>query len=366
MRIVVKVGTSTLTHTSGRINIRRTEKLCKILSDVKNAGHELILVSSGAIGMGVGKLNMKSKPEDMPTKQAAAAIGQCELMYLYDKLFREYNHIVAQMLITGLDFSNEESHKNFQSTLNRLLELNVIPIINENDTIATQEISVGDNDTMGAIVAENANADLLIILSDIDGLYTGNPHTDPDAVLIHYVDKIDDTILSYAGDAVSGLGTGGMATKLKAAQMVNALGSHMCIVNGQKENSILNALDNEGTWFNGASGTNMNARRHWIAYRTKPRGTIIVDAGCRKAIVDKHVSLLPTGIKDVEGRFLEGQVVDIKDEELNTIAKGVVNYASDEIRLIKGHQSSEIDEILHRHDYDEVVHANNMVVLEER
>ena len=219
---------------------------------------------------------------------------------------------------------------------------------------------------MASLIVPLVEAQLLILVSDIDGLYTGNPHTDPDAVLIHYVDKIDDTILSYAGDAVSGLGTGGMATKLKAAQMVNALGSHMCIVNGQKENSILNALDNEGTWFNGASGTNMNARRHWIAYRTKPRGTIIVDAGCRKAIVDKHVSLLATGIKKVEGRFLEGQVVDIKDEELNTIAKGVVNYASDEIRLIKGHQSSEIDDILHRHDYDEVVHANNMVVLEER
>ena len=207
MRIVVKVGTSTLTHTSGRINIRRTEKLCKILSDVKNAGHELILVSSGAIGMGVGKLNMKSKPEDMPTKQAAAAIGQCELMYLYDKLFREYNHIVAQMLITGLDFSNEESHKNFQSTLNRLLELNVIPIINENDTIATQEISVGDNDTMGAIVAENANADefdLLPKLQEVSGVPMPQAIKDIlDAKVLHDLecdaDKMKDTVKGILG-----------------------------------------------------------------------------------------------------------------------------------------------------------------------
>ena len=238
MRIVVKVGTSTLTHTSGRINIRRTEKLCKILSDVKNAGHELILVSSGAIGMGVGKLNMKSKPEDMPTKQAAAAIGQCELMYLYDKLFREYNHIVAQMLITGLDFSNEESHSNFQSTLNRLLELNVIPIINENDTIATQEISVGDNDTMGAIVAENANADLLIILSDIDGVYDDDPHKNPDAALIHEIPEVNDQIEALAKGAGSKLGTGGMATKIHAAKLGIQAGFATVIMSGQQPEQL--------------------------------------------------------------------------------------------------------------------------------
>ena len=253
MRIVVKVGTSTLTHTSGRINIRRTEKLCKILRDVKNAGHELILVSSGAIGMGVGKLNMKSKPEDMPTKQAAAAIGQCELMYLYDKLFREYNHIVAQMLITGLDFSNEESHKNFQSTLNRLLELNVIPIINENDTIATQEISVGDNDTMGAIVAENANADLLIILSDIDGLYTGDPRNNPDAQLIDTVFSITPEIKELAGTKGTTLGTGGMITKIHAAEISMNAGIDMIIANGTKPELLYNIIDGEkvGTKFIG-------------------------------------------------------------------------------------------------------------------
>ena len=255
MRIVVKVGTSTLTHTSGRINIRRTEKLCKILSDVKNAGHELILVSSGAIGMGVGKLNMKSKPEDMPTKQAAAAIGQCELMYLYDKLLM--SDVLAfsdgQMLITGLDFSNEESHKNFQSTLNRLLELNVIPIINENDTIATQEISVGDNDTMGAIVAENANADLLIILSDIDGLYTGDPRNNPDAQLIDTVFSITPEIKELAGTKGTTLGTGGMITKIHAAEISMNAGIDMIIANGTKPELLYNIIDGEkvGTKFIG-------------------------------------------------------------------------------------------------------------------
>lgn len=253
MRIVVKVGTSTLTHKTGRINIRRTEKLCKILSDVKNAGHELIMVSSGAIGMGVGKLNIKEKPEDMPTKQAAAAIGQCELMYLYDKLFREYNHIVAQMLITGLDLSNEESHQNFQSTLNRLLELNVIPIINENDTIATKEISVGDNDTLGAIVAENANADLLVVLSDIDGLYTDDPRLNPDASLVDTVFSITPEIRELAGSKGSELGTGGMITKIHAAEIAMQAGIDMIIANGTRPELLYKILDGEkvGTKFIG-------------------------------------------------------------------------------------------------------------------
>ncbi len=176
MRIVVKVGTSTLAHSTGNINIRHVEELCKVLSDLKNAGHEMILVSSGAIGMGVGKLSLKEKPQDMPTKQAAAAVGQCELMYTYDKLFSEYNHTVAQILLTGLDLEDSERYHNIQNTMNRLLELNVLPVINENDTVSTQEIAVGDNDTLGAIVAVSMKADMLILLSDIDGLYTKDPH----------------------------------------------------------------------------------------------------------------------------------------------------------------------------------------------
>lgn len=365
-KIVIKVGSSSLCDKDGKINKEKILMLTWQIAKLKREGYIVVLVSSGAIAAGMGALGLDSKPKTLPEKQALAAIGQARLMEIYEEIFQVFNMKCSQILLNHDDFDDRHRLMNLNHTINALLNYGVVPIINENDALAVDEIKVGDNDTLASLIVPLVEAQLLILVSDIDGLYTGNPHTDPDAVLIHYVDKIDDTILSYAGDAVSGLGTGGMATKLKAAQMVNALGSHMCIVNGQKENSILKALDNEGTWFNGASGTNMNARRHWIAYRTKPRGTIIVDAGCRKAIVDKHVSLLPTGIKDVEGRFLEGQVVDIKDEELNTIAKGVVNYASDEIRLIKGHQSSEIDEVLHRHDYDEVVHANNMVVLEER
>ncbi len=232
MRIVVKVGTSTLAHETGRLNIRHIESLSKTLSDLKNAGNEVILVSSGAIGMGMGKLSLSERPKDMPTKQAAAAVGQCELMYTYDKLFSDYNHTVAQILLTGQDMQSEERHTNFTNTINRLLELGALPIINENDTVATEEIKVGDNDTLAAIVAVSVNADLLILLSDIDGLYTADPHKSPEAKLIPDVEKITEEIRNLAGDIHTSLGTGGMATKIKAAEYCMTNGSDMVIANG--------------------------------------------------------------------------------------------------------------------------------------
>ncbi len=232
MRIVVKVGTSTLAHSTGNINIRHVEELCKVLADLKNAGNEIILVSSGAIGMGVGKLSLKEKPSDMPTKQAAAAVGQCELMYAYDKLFSEYNHTVAQILLTGLDLEDPTRYHNIKNTMTRLLELNVLPIINENDTVNTDEISVGDNDTLGAIVAVSMHADLLVLLSDIDGLYTADPHKDSEAMLISEIREITPEIEALGGKSNSGLGTGGMATKLSAAKRCIDRGTDVVIANG--------------------------------------------------------------------------------------------------------------------------------------
>ena len=234
MKIVIKVGTSTLAHAGGHLNIRRVEELCKVMSDLKNAGHELILVSSGAIGMGVGKLSLKERPADMPTKQAAAAVGQCELMYTYDRLFSEYNHTVAQILITAADVNHGERHENFRNTLNRLLELGVLPIINENDSIATEEIVIGDNDTLAAMVAVSAEAELLILLSDIDGLYTADPHKDPNAKLIETVPVLNEEILALAGGKGSDLGTGGMKTKLIAAGIATEAGCDMVITNGSR------------------------------------------------------------------------------------------------------------------------------------
>ena len=234
MRIVVKVGTSTLAHATGRMNIRHVEELVKVLSDLKNEGHQIILVSSGAIGMGVGKLNLTSRPTDMPTKQAAAAVGQCELMYTYDRLFTQYNHTVAQILLTGEDVEHTSRRENFENTLERLLQLGALPIINENDTVATAEIKVGDNDTLGAIVARCARADLLVLLSDIDGLFTADPRKDPAARLIPVVEAIGPEIEALAAGAGSALGTGGMATKVRAAKMVTAAGCDMVIANGAR------------------------------------------------------------------------------------------------------------------------------------
>lgn len=251
MRIVVKVGTSTLAHKTGRLNIRRIEELCKVLSDLKNAGNEVVLVSSGAIGMGVGKLSLEKRPDDIPTKQAAAAVGQCELMYTYDKLFTEYNHNVAQILITAPDIESETRKRNFHNTLERLIELDTIPIINENDTVSTEEIEIGDNDTLSAIVTANIGADLLILLSDIDGLYNKDPHKHPDAVLINRVDEIDESILALAGGKGSSLGTGGMVTKLTAAQIATNAGCDMIIANGADPSLLYDIVEGKqvGTRF---------------------------------------------------------------------------------------------------------------------
>lgn len=232
MRMVIKIGTSTLAYPTGHLNIRCVESLCKTISDLKNAGNEIVIVTSGAIGMGVGKLGLKEKPSDIPTKQAAAAVGQSELMYTYDKEFTEYNHKVAQMLLTADDFEHETRYENFRNAIAKLIEFGAIPIINENDTVAVDEIVIGDNDTLAAYVARAVDADLLVLLSDIDGLYTADPHKDASAKLIERVDRITDEIRSLGGGSGSALGTGGMATKLRAAEICMKSGCDMIITNG--------------------------------------------------------------------------------------------------------------------------------------
>ena len=257
MRIVVKVGTSTLAHPGGRMNIRRVELLCKVLSDMKNAGCEVVLVSSGAIGMGVGKLGLAGRPQDMPGKQAAAAVGQCELMYTYDKLFSQYNHTVAQILLTADDIHDPRHSTHVQDNLAQLLTWNVLPVINENDAVSIDEIGVhttiGENDTLAAYVSRLVKADVLVLLSDINGLYTADPHKDTDATLIPEVKEITPDILELAGGSGTSLGTGGMATKLKAAQIVMEAGIDMIIANGQDPESLYGLLEgkNIGTRFVG-------------------------------------------------------------------------------------------------------------------
>jgi glutamate 5-kinase len=253
MRVVIKIGSSTLAHATGQLNIRLTEQLCKVISDIKNAGNEVIIVSSGAIAMGVSKLSLPGKPADMPTKQAAAAVGQCELMYTYDKLFSEYHHTVAQILITKEDVENEHRQQHFKDTMTRLIDLKALPIINENDTVATAEIAVGDNDTLAAIVAVTIKADLLILLSDIDGLYSADPRKKSDAKLISEVKEINEQIEALAGGAGSSLGTGGMATKINAAKICTESGTDMIIANGNDPENLYAIMQGKsvGTLFRG-------------------------------------------------------------------------------------------------------------------
>ena len=250
-RIVVKVGTSTLTHSTGMLNIRRTEQLVKVLSDLKNCGKEIILVTSGAIGVGCGKLGLKARPSDTPSKQAIAAIGQCELMYFYDKQFSLYNHTVAQVLMTKDIVEDEARKKNVENTFSKLLTIGAIPIINENDTVSVEEIEFGDNDTLSAFVAKLVDADLLVILSDIDGLFDKDPHKNTSAKLIPVVDKIDDKIISLAEGAGSARGTGGMITKIHAAQIATEAGIDMVIMNGKDPERFYDLFENKqiGTLF---------------------------------------------------------------------------------------------------------------------
>ena len=360
--IIIKVGSTSLCDEEGHIDRERVLKIISQIAELKRSGYQVALVSSGAIAAGVGSLGLASRPSNVPQKQALAAIGQAGLMGIYEELFGIFHLKCAQILLNHEDFDDRKRLKHLYDTMNALKEYDVVPIINENDALSVQEIKVGDNDTLGALMVPVLEAQLLILVSDIDGLYTANPKEDPNAKLISYGPKITKNIMSYAGDSSSKVGTGGMATKLKAARMVNDYGSHMCIVNGNNPNCILNAFKDEGTWFNGSEGKNLKAREHWMAYRAKPKGTIIVDQGCQDAIKGYHVSLLPKGILDVTGDFMRGDVANVKDEAGHLIARGIVNYGSEEIRLIRGSNTSEIERILNYKYYDEVIHANNMYV----
>ncbi|KYH28068.1 glutamate 5-kinase [Clostridium colicanis] len=362
-RIVVKVGTSTLTYPTGLLNINRIENLVRQLSDIHNRGIEVILVSSGAIGAGIGKLGLKSKPKTIPEKQAAAAVGQGILLHMYEKLFSEYGKIVAQILLTREDISHRVRFLNASNTFYSLLEQGVIPIVNENDAIVVDEIKFGDNDTLSAMVASLVNADLLVLLTDIDGLYDSNPKVNPNAKFISYVDEITDEIISAADGAGSSLGTGGMITKINAGKIATSSGCSMVIVNGDAPNVLNDILDGKdiGTFFQGQKYP-LQAKKHWMAFGTKPNGSVIVDDGAEKALINNHKSLLPKGIIAVEGNFSEGDVISILNSEKKDIGHGISNYNSFDIDLIKGLDSCVIEEKLGHKNYDEVIHANNLVI----
>ncbi|MDP0492771.1 MAG: glutamate 5-kinase [Fusobacterium sp. JB021] len=359
-RVVIKIGTSTLTHENGYLNINKIEKLVRNISHIQNLGYEVIVVSSGAVGAGMGRLNLKERPKTIPEKQAIAAVGQVALIHLYQKLFFEYNKNIAQLLLTGEDLGDRQRFLNARNACFELISKNIIPIINENDSVLTEEIKIGDNDTLSALVSSLIDADLLIILSDIDGLYTADPRKDPEAKLISTVEEVTPEIKDMGKGAGSSLGTGGMATKIRAAEITVSKGINMLIANGENPSIIVDVLEGKevGTLFL-ANNKTENSKKHWIKYNSSKHGKIVVDKGAEEAIkVGK--SLLPKGIVRVEGDFIKGEVIAIYSVDKKEIGKGIVNYSSSEINLIKGRHSKDIEKILKYQEYSEVIHSNNI------
>ena len=365
--IIVKIGSSSLCDQNGNIDKEKILNLIQQIAYIKRKNIKITLVSSGAINAGVHIMNLKQRPDTIPQKQALAAIGQASLMQIYEDLFSLFKLKCAQILLNHDDFDDRKRLMNFNNEMQAIIDYDVVPIINENDTLAVDEIKVGDNDTLASMIVPAVNADLVIIVSDIDGLYDDNPHTNKDAKLISNVAGITKTIENMAKDASSKVGTGGMITKIKAAKICNEFGCDLAIVNGNQPNVLIDLLEGKevGTYFDSTPVRHLSSRQHWIMYRSMPKGKIIVDDGARLALVNKHTSLLPKGIVNVEGNFLMSQIVDIVDCNNDLIARGIANYSSDEIRLIKGLNSSEIETVLHYKDYDEVVHANNLVLVKE-
>lgn len=362
-RIVVKVGTSTLTHSSGHLNIHRMEKLCRVLSDLHSQGYEICLVTSGAIGAGMGKLGYSQKPKTLPEKQACAAVGQLTLSHLYQKFFSEYSKIVAQILLTKEDIGIRKRFLTIRDTFSALLEKKIIPIVNENDAVVTSEIKVGDNDTLSALTASLIEADLLILLTDIDGLYTDNPNNDPNAKLIERIETITPHIKKMAGGEGSKFGTGGMATKISAAEIATSYGVNTIIANGKEPDILHSILQGKyvGTLFVASSDT-LSTKKHWITYGSKKSGTLVIDDGAAVAITSQK-SLLSVGITEVIGEFKKNDTVEIVDKNMNKIAIGVTHFHSYEIEKIKGKKSSEIFDILGYDDYSVVIHIDNIYVL---
>lgn len=360
-RIVVKVGTSTLIYPNGKLNIRRIETLVSTLCDLANQGHQMVLVSSGAIGVGRSRMQFSAARQTLSEKQALAAIGQGMLMHIYSKNFAEYGLLSAQILLTKDDLTHRERYLNAKNTVMTLLNMGVIPIINENDTVSVDEIKIGDNDNLAALVALFLDADLTILLTDIDGLYTANPRQDAEAKLIHEIDHINAEVEAMAGCAGSKYGTGGMITKIEAAKISTSAGIPLVIMSGENPRLIGDVVKGKqiGTYFHAVSGHHPS-RKFWLRFGSKGKGRIYIDRGAAQALHKGGTSLLPVGITAVEGLFRAGDVVDIIGESSCLVAKGISNYSSIEIEMIKGLHSDEVSQCLQGNHQDCVIHCDNM------
>ncbi len=359
-RIVVKVGTSNLTDERHRLDSKKVEKLTREVVELKRRGKEVILVSSGAISAGIGRLNLKQRPRDVKLLQATAAVGQNVLMSTYDRYFSAYGVTIAQILLTHDDFRSRTRYLNLRNTLLTLLKTGVVPVINENDTTAVEEIKVGDNDSLSALVASNLEADLLIILTDTDGLCTYDPRRSKKAELIPVVRDITPEIERIASN---GRSVGGMKTKIEAAKLAMNAGIPVVIANGAKENVMLRIIGGEHVGTRFIPKSRMNDRARWILLVSPPKGRIIVDDGAKEALLLRGSSLLPSGITGVEGAFIHGDTVSIVDTHGIEFARGITNYSSTEIERIKGAHTDDIERILGTKRYDEVVYRGNLYLI---
>jgi len=362
-RIVVKVGTSTLTHPNGQLNLGRMEHIVRELADLHNQDIEVLLVSSGAIGTGANLMGLKKVPRTLPEKQALAAIGQGALLHMYEKFFAEYGKTVAQVLLTREDLDERMRYLNATNTLLAILNMKVIPIINENDTVVVEEIRFGDNDMLSTVVAGIVDADLLIILSDVDGFYDQDPRICDEACLQSEIYEITGDMEENSTNRGITFSSGGMLTKLKGARICMAAGIPLIIANSSENNVIRRIMAGEklGTLFYPRE-EKMHARKKWIAFGTALHGKVIIDAGAATALLKKGKSLLASGIVKVEGGFERGAVVAVLDSEGREIARGMANYNAEETRRIAGQKSADIEKILGQKDYDEVIHRNNLWV----
>ena len=363
-KIVVKVGTSTLTYKNGKLNLEQIEKLVRQLSDLRNQGKDVVLVSSGAIGAGMGKLNLEERPKTIPEKQAVAAVGQGILLHIYEKIFAEYGQATAQLLLTKADLEHRQRFLNARNTLLTLLKLGVIPIVNENDTVAFEEIKFGDNDTLAALVGTLIDADLVILLTDIDGFYDGDPRKNPDAKRISVVEVVDETVENLAGSVGSKFGSGGMITKISAASIAVNAGIPLMIAHGAQDRILRRLTEGEdiGTLFLPVE-MKPHLRKKWIAFGSHVDGKLVVDDGAKEAVLHKGKSLLPSGIVTVEGNFASGDVVAIVDLHGKEFARGICNYSGTELQKIKGQKSKDICPILGYKDFDEAIHRDNLSLI---
>ena len=362
-RIVIKVGTRVITHHDGTLDPEQIEKLTAQVAALRQQNRQVVIVTSGAIGAGMAQLGLARRPQNLSQLQGCAAVGQSELMHTYAAALKKKGFLVAQILLTTEDLRSRARHLNARNTIFSLLEKGVIPVVNENDTVAVEEIKFGDNDRLSALVTNLVQADLLLILTDVDGLY--QPLSDGQVKHIDCVTKITKEVEGWCGGRGTDLSTGGMATKLDAVKIVTRTGEGAIIANGRKEKVIVDILLAEaelGTYFAPAGGK-LASKKRWLAFFTKPHGTIIVDEGARTALEDKGRSLLASGIVGVEGSFKLGEVVAVSDQQGEEFARGLVNYSSEEIVKIKGLKTSELQKVLQSKTYDEVIHRNNIVIL---